>query len=129
MGAAALLGSLDPTHHAEVYGGERGLRLVLHHGSDCRPHQHGAVAKVLTFFAQATTPTEPDHIVQFGSGESLRRQAPITVPSFDHVEHPMLALSEIPPWSPREQPNLPSWHPPPDESRHIVCLRSILLLI
>ncbi len=126
---AALLGSLDPAHHAAVYGGEQGIRLVLHHGAACGRHHHGAVAKVLTFSAQPSTPTDPDHVIQFGSVETYRRQAQTVIPACLSVEQPALALVELPLLSSGERLCPARFSAPPDESGQLNCLRSTILLI
>jgi hypothetical protein len=71
LSLATLLGSLDPSHQVLVAAGEHGGRLVFHHGSAGDVHQHSAMARTLTFFAQAAGAGDPDHVLQFASADSV----------------------------------------------------------
>ena len=75
---AALAGSLDPNHQLLISVGQRGVRLVLHHGSRCVSHHHGLAARALTFFAQPAKAANPDHILQFSSVDTLKGQSRIS---------------------------------------------------
>ena len=75
LGLAALVGALDPNHQLLIGAGERGGRLVLHHGIHCAPHHHGLAARALTLLAQPASAANPDHILQFSSADTLKGQS------------------------------------------------------
>ncbi len=83
MGLAALAGSLDPNHQLLTSAGERGFRMVLHHGSRCATHHHGLAARALTLFAQPANPANPDHLLQFSSADTLQGQSRTAAPQPD----------------------------------------------
>lgn len=128
--SAALLGSLDPNHEVGVQAGERGVQLVLHHHHGCIGHHHGVIARTLTLFAQPATPTNPDHVIQFGSGDSFSNQKQIIQSKLMPSGLRPTALQEMtftlpnPAWSASHSPR-----PPPTECGLLVCLRSTVLLI
>ncbi len=62
----ALLASMDRSHHIAIQQTAHGIQVVLRHDCLNSPaHRHGLAARVLTFFAQRTTPAQPDHVLQF----------------------------------------------------------------
>lgn len=75
LGMAALTGSLDPNHQLLIGASGRGGRLVLHHGSRCGLHHHGLAAHALTLFARPLGSTNPDHILQFCSADTLKGES------------------------------------------------------
>ena len=75
MLGGAILGSLDQDHHAWFQPGADGLRLVLHHEGNCAQHEHHGVARALTIFAQPASATDPDHVLQFASGDCVRSES------------------------------------------------------
>ena len=130
MGLAAFVGSFDRSHQALVRSGEHGLALVLHHGRECVGHQHGAVARVLTSFAQPASASNPDHVIQLSTADTLSTKAQLAIPPLHGSEQPTVALTEVVP--------VPSAHiaqeltcprPPPGECGPVRCLRSTVLLI
>lgn len=95
LAAAATLGSLDADHHAILQVDANGIRLVLHHQGDCAGHRHHAVARALTLFAQPTSATDPDHVVQFSSATSLSREARLAIPASNQTDAPTFAFAEL----------------------------------
>jgi hypothetical protein len=129
LGTAALVGSLDPAHHAMVYNAGQGAQLVLHHDRNCLHHQHGVAARVLTFFSMPASSVDPDHVIQFGSLESVQEHAQITAPPLTQDARLSLALIEAPAWSAAEQFCFARFHPPPEHGGRLICVRSTLLLL
>ena len=130
IGLAALVGSFDRSHQAQVRSGERGLALVLHHGRECAEHRHGAVARVLTSFAQPTSATNPDHVIQFSTADTLSTKAQLALPPLHGSEQPTAALTEVVPVSfAHVAQELTRPRPPPGECGPVRYLRSTVLLI
>jgi len=130
LGMAALTGSMDPNHQLRVCAGPWGMNLVLHHGTNCVPHHHGALARALTLFAEPASPTAPDHVIQFGTADGLSRKADITPPQTPKSEPLIVALNLTPVCLPKEQPPIVvSGHPPPSQQEQALCLRSTVLRI
>lgn len=126
----AFVGKLDPDHHIQFQPGANGMRLVLHHEGNCAGHHHGAVARVLTVFAQPASATDPDHVIQFGTANGLTRQAQFSPPLPVGGEQTIFAPAEIillVCTSLEERDVLP--RPPPREHEALLCLRSTVLLI
>ena len=86
IGLAATLGALDKSHHAIVQAQADGLQVVLHHERRGIAHRHGSVARVLTFFAEPTRASQPDHVLQFGAPDSCTRQMQRAAPSLTSSE-------------------------------------------
>jgi hypothetical protein len=130
LGLAALVGSLDCNHQVQVRSGERGLALVLHHGRNCAGHRHGVIAQALTCFAQPASTTDPDHVIQFGTADTLSPKAQIGLPSFPGSEQSALTLTAVVlvPSADAGRP-LARPHAPPGECGAACCLRSTILLI
>jgi hypothetical protein len=130
LGCAALVGSLDGTHQVILAAGERGGRIVLHHAPRCIVHQHGAAARALTLFAQASTAAEPDHVLRFSTADAVKIQGENAAPQppadgqlsacglvADFSLTPPACLSRI------------ALHPPPGDGSALSCLRTTVLLI
>lgn len=126
----AFFGELDSDHHLLFHPGEKGMRLVLHHEGDCAAHHHGAVARVLTAFAQPASATDPDHVLQFSSATGLLRDSQGVVPAANSSANIAVVVAEplnhlvvcpvqfaVPPC------------PPPDVGGQLLALRSTVLLI
>jgi hypothetical protein len=77
LATAAWLGTFDPDHHALVRLNAQGACLVLHHERGCAPHQHHALARALSLFAQRSTQEEPDHVLSFVQGEYVSDESAI----------------------------------------------------
>lgn len=88
LGVTALLGTIDTDHHALFQPGTNGARLVLHHEGDCSSHQHHAIARALSLFAQPASNTDPDHIVQFAGGDGFWIDTQVIIDSGDIIEQP-----------------------------------------
>ncbi len=130
LSLATLMSSLDSSHQVLVAAGEHGGRLVLHHEPAGDSHQHGAVARTLTFFAQAPGTGDPDHVLQFASADSLtakddssklKHLAGIATISAGFATTPVPAR---PLCLPRH-----CLHPPLDERGALRCSRTTNLLI
>lgn len=130
LGLAAGLGLLDRDHRVGVQAGAETTRLVLHHDQRGAAHHQGTVARVLTLFADATQPGEPDHVLQFNVSDSFSHPRQFIAPSPAQVDQPAFAVVGALAWSPREVfvSQVPT-HPPPSGSGSLLCLRSTLLLI
>ena len=130
MAALALLGTLDPDHQALFKPSTDGLSLVLHHGPKCAAHQHGAIARTLTIFSEPASPTDPDHVVSFGNGESLWRNSQPIV----SADNSLACVLSVPMESTLRVPTetkapLPPPDPPDGWQGNLRCLRSTILLI
>ena len=126
----AFLGGLDPDHQVRLQPGEKGMRLVLHHEGNCAGHHHGAVARVLTAFAQPASATDPDHVLQFSSATGLTQDSQFVVPVANQFESSAIAFAEPVSFvatSPVQF--VPPPRPPPGGDGRLLCLRSTLLLI
>jgi len=130
MGVAAILGTIDPDHHAILQPGSDGMRLVLHHQGKCSEHKHHAVARALSFFAQPASENNPDHVVQFGAGNGVWRNSQLVVLSEDSVDQ-SAAVVELCVFTARVQPTrlLPPPGPPPDIVGNLLNVRSTVFLI
>jgi hypothetical protein len=128
----ALLAAFDGSHDVALQRTANGPQVVLQH--DCvnlATHRHGMVALSLTLFAQRTTPSQPDHVIQFGAVDSLRQSSPPIIapaPQFrllaafvrcDFLLPPLRLTSSL--------VNLP--RPPPATSGILFNLRSTVLVI
>lgn len=71
FGLTAALGSFDRNHQLSLRTSESGTQVVLHHRQVCATHCHDALARTLTFFAQPASATQPDHVLQFNSTDSV----------------------------------------------------------
>ena len=130
LGLAALAGSLDPNHQLLFGAGEPGMRLVLHHGSRCESHHHGLAARALTIFTQPASAANPDHILQFGSAETLKGPSQTSAPRPGsgyvlQVFHGGEFLAHTP--KAFASGTSPGFAPQVDAARR--CLRSTVLLI
>src|SRR5205809_2671072 len=70
----ALLGAADRSHNAIVQSTNHGYQVVLRH--ECvnwATHRHGLIARALTVFAQRTTATRSDHVVQFANTDTSQQ--------------------------------------------------------
>jgi hypothetical protein len=75
----SLLAEADRSHHVAIQQTSQGLQVVLRHDrSGSASHRHGMVARALTVFAQRTAGAQSDHVIQFGSTDTVRR-APAVV--------------------------------------------------
>lgn len=130
MLTGAILGTLDPDHHALIQPGVDGIRLVLHHEGSCATHKHHGMARALTIFAQPASAIDPDHVVQFAGGNSiLTSEAKIVcgedavddhhVTQFDYPLHQACLVAR----------SLPSTGPPPDTVGNLLNVRFTVLLI
>lgn len=130
VAGVAGLGVLDADHQAFIRTGAGGLRLVLHHQASCARHQHHAVARALTIFAQPASATDPDHVVQFAGASGLGPESQPMLCGEDSDEMPLVFLAET-------IVNLPSHPvfllpppaPPPDAVGHLPGIRATVLLI
>jgi len=130
LGLAALLGSFDSNHQLQMRSGERGLALVLHHGPNCAGHRHGTIAQALTCFAQPTSATDPDHVIQFAAADAFARTAQLALPSLQGSESPAPVLTEVVLASFVDNAgSLAPPHPPPGDCGLACCLPSTILLI
>jgi hypothetical protein len=128
LGLAALAGSLDPNHQLLIGTGERGGRLVLHHGSRCASHHHGLAARALTLFAQPANAANPDHILQFSSADTLKGQSQTSAPQPDSRDVLLVFHGgEFLAHTPKVFASGISLPPQVDAAR--LCLRSTVLLI
>jgi hypothetical protein len=131
-GLTALLAATDTSHHVTIEQTMRGFRVVLRHQCANSPsHRHGMAARVLTLFAQRTTPAEPDHIIPFAITDTARETPTLNV-------EPESRATFLDP-SPAAQ----AWHlrapsipiaadfsrPPPAASGLILAVRSTVLLV
>ena len=127
----ALVASLDSSHHVALRCDTQGARVVLHHEcADAPIHVHGAVARVLTFFAQRSTDGDPDHSIQFNNPDNTTRMQSLRVaPSSDSEllatpAEPHSLQSRLPCFSQCLEPR-----PPPGVSGLLLSVRSTVLLI
>lgn len=127
----ALVASLDSSHHVALRCDAHGARVVLHHEcADAPIHVHGAVARVLTFFAQRSTDGDPDHSIQFNNSDNTARMQPLRIaPSCDGEQpaapaEPISLQSRLSFFSHCLEPR-----PPPDVSGLLLSVRSTVLLI
>jgi hypothetical protein len=130
MGAVALLGAIDPDHQVLFQAGAEGARLTLHHEARCTGHHHGAVARVLTLFAQPPSNSNPDHVLQFGAAAGVKRDSQVMLPSANQSGFTVIVFAE-PVAVCVHRPFLFSAapRPPPDEYGQLLALRSTVLLI
>lgn len=130
MGAVALLGTIDPDHHALFQPGTGGMRLVLHHEGNCSEHHHGAVARALALFAQPASETDPDHVVQFAGSDGFWRETQLIVAGENSCDQPViLPIENLPSFTIQLLALLPPRAPPPDTVGNLLGLRSTVLLI
>ena len=130
MGVVALLGTIDPDHHAMIQPGPDGLRLVLHHEGNCSGHHHGPVARTLTMLAQPASATDPDHVVQFSSANGFTRDSQLLVPAANQSDPSVVHFVE--PFAFVASPSLqfiPPPRPPPGDDGTVSRLRSTVLLL
>lgn len=80
LGITAAFGALDRDHHVRICSGVNGPQVVLHHGCNCTTHRHGIIARTLTAFAEATSPADPDHVIQFAATNELASPTRSVVP-------------------------------------------------
>ena len=130
MLAGAILGSLDKDHHALFQPGTGGMRLVLHHEGNCAQHEHHGVARALTIFAQPVSDTDPDHVVQFASGDGLWSESSRIISNEagnkeHHFAHTALLFDQ----SSRIEFERPATGPPPDIVGNLLNVRFTVLLI
>jgi len=130
MGAAALLEIFDSDHHASLQPGANCMRLVLRHDVKCSAHQHHSVARTLTFFAQPATTTEPDHVLQFASGDGVWREAQEIVWNENIEEHSHVSLAaNFFSFQNKTDYSIPPPWPPPDSVNNLLSIRFTVLLI
>jgi hypothetical protein len=130
MGVAAILGALDPNHHAVLQPGASEMRLVLRHDVKCAGHHHGIVARALTLFSQPTSATNPDHVLQFSSVTGFTRDSQLIVPSASQSEPIVVVLVEpVACAEPIPVRFRPSPRPPPGDAGKLLSLRSTVLLV
>jgi len=128
----ALLASMDRSHHVAIQQTMRGVEVVLrHHCFDSRPHQHGLAARVLILLAQRTTPAQPDHVIQFGTTDTVRETSKLIV----EPEPCCLVPDAFPALGAGLRVPSVSYfssvfpRPPPAASRLLLALRSTVLLL
>lgn len=127
----ALAASFDSSHHVALRCDAHGARVVLHHECANSPaHVHGAVARVLTLFAQRSTDGEADHSIQFNNSDNTTRMQTLRVaPS---LKSELLAAPVAPLCLPSQIASLRQWlepRPPPGVSGLLLSVRSTVLLI
>jgi hypothetical protein len=86
MGVVALLGAMDSDHQVRFQADAEGARLVMHHDARFVRHHHGVVARMLTAFAVPSSPTDPDHILQFSSTTIVKPDSQPQPPVGDQSE-------------------------------------------
>jgi len=70
----ALLAATERNHYVALQTTARGIQVVLRHDCVNLPSQrHGLVARGLTVFAQRTTATQSDHVIQFGITDTSKQ--------------------------------------------------------
>jgi hypothetical protein len=128
----ALLAAADADHCVAIRQTARGLQVVLRHACPNSPaHRHGMVARVLTLFAQRTTPAQMDHIILFGATDTVRESPPASVEpgscaalldafTSGETRTYVARLHRCPATFPR---------PPPVQDGVLLHLRSIVLLV
>ena len=130
LGGAFLLGALDADHQVVLRTGAENVRVVLHHRGNCAQHQHGPVARALTIFAQPTSPTDPDHVLQFSSATRATRESQLVVPPAKQSELVAVGVAEpVSVLAAKPIPFIPTPLPPAGGDGILLCLRSTLLLI
>ena len=130
MVAVALLGTIDPDHHAFFQPGANGMRLVLHHEGNCATHKHHGVARALTLFAQPASDTDPDHVVQFASGDGIWSESSKMLSGEGAESERHFASDDISFNHARLfQLECPSTGPPPDIVGNLLSVRFTVLLI
>jgi hypothetical protein len=127
----ALAASFDSSHHVSLRCDTQGARVVLHHEcADASIHVHGAVARVLTFFAQRSTDGDPDHSIQFNNTDNTTRMQSLRIAPSSESEllavpaEPHSIQSRLPCFSQCLDPR-----PPPDVSGLLLSVRTTVLLI
>ncbi len=130
MGGAVVLGWLDADHEVVLQAGADQVRVVLHHRGNTTTHQHGAVARALTSFAQPVSATDPDHVLQFRtppglSNETERISTGKPVGAEICGRFPESAKSS----APLTHPLTLAAHPLPKVAAQILLLRSTVLLV
>ena len=130
LGVTALLGTIDADHHALFQPGTNGTRLVLHHEGNCSSHQHHAIARALSLFAQPASNTDPDHVVQFAGGDGFWRDFQLVVIGANSSEQPVMH-SDVPVLFHSLQlvRALPSSRPQPDIVGNLFNVRFTVFLI
>jgi len=130
MGGAVLLGWLDADHEVTLQAGADQVRVVLHHHGNPTTHRHGAVAWALTSFARPVSDTEPDHVLQFSSGNSLTRASQLVMPAANESAPVPVVFTEpdVRVVAKTNQFISPP-RPPPDIVGNILNSRSTVLLI
>ena len=130
LGLGALVGSLDPNHQLLIGAGNRGGRLILHHGSRSGSHHHGFAARALMLFAQPPNAANPDHILQFSSADTLKGESRTSAPQ-PGSRYVFLSFhgGDILAYSPKVFASLISPASPPQVEVARLCLRSTVLLI
>lgn len=128
----ALLAATDRDHHVAIQQTEHGLQVVLRHECSNLPsHQHGMVARVLTLFAQRTTPAQPDHVIQFGATDTVRETSSIaTEPESCSVAFDAFPASQAPPRVSRLNRFSAAFpRPPPAANALLLTVRSTVLIV
>jgi hypothetical protein len=131
-GLAALLAATDTSHHVTIEQTTRGVRVVLRH--QCAypaSHRHGVAARVLTLFAQRTTPAEPDHIIPFAVTDAAREASTINVdPESRSLILDDVSVAKAPPGCPTSNLVTAAFpRPPPMASGLMLAVRSTVLLV
>lgn len=130
MATLALLGTLDSDHQIVFKPSLDGLSLVLHHQAKCVTHQHHAIARALTIFSQPASPTDPDHVVSFGGGESLLCDSPTIVSASKSLECAQFVPTEsVLKLAVETKPSLPLPNPPDGPIGNLRGVRTTILLI
>jgi len=130
MAIVALLGTFDSDHQALFKPSADGFDLVLHHEAKCVTHQHHAIARTLTIFSQPASPTDPDHVVNFGGGESRLRNSQTIVSASKSLEcAPFVPTESVLKVSAEIRSSFPLPDPPDGPIGNLRCVRSTILLI
>jgi hypothetical protein len=75
-----LLAEADCSHHVAVERSASGLQVVLRHDCPSPPtHRHTLIARALTAFARPASPSQPDHVIRFGTLDAARKTAPLAL--------------------------------------------------
>jgi hypothetical protein len=70
----SLFAGLDRSHHVAIQRTSIGLQVLLRHGcADLSSHRHGMLARALTVFAQRAAAPQSDHVIQFGSTDTVQQ--------------------------------------------------------
>jgi hypothetical protein len=126
-----LIATTDRSHHVAIQQTSGGIQIVLRHDCLNSPaHRHGLAACLLTTFAQRTTASQPDHVIQFSGADAAMLTPALSVASTQdatasEVVPAPTALIQV--LSPVQPPT--AWRSPPGANAIGIELDSTVLLI